>query len=102
MALTSEEKTQSVIVKHRTRLITIDTASGVIPVVVFHRERNEIIGGLVVRHENDPSVTRLYSDIVNECHICADGTLLTSAHVAEFLKVKGDAFALQDNPALVD
>lgn len=98
MAIESSPVTKEVTIEQRTRMIVIQTPRDKEPSVEFHRERNEIVGGEVDHASNDPSVTRLYSELPKELHTCQDGTKIGKQHVAEYIKVTGDELFLIDNP----
>lgn len=77
-------------------MIVIHTPRDVEPSVEFHRERNEIVEDNVEHSENDPIVMRRYSELPSDTYTCKDGTKIAKQHVAEFLKVTGDALFLKD------
>lgn len=100
MAIESTPITKEVVVEQRTRLMIINTPRGPSSGynIEFHRERNEIVDDVVEHTSNDPTVVRNFLDIVPETYECEDGTVIGPAHIAEYLKVKGDEWFMKDNP----
>lgn len=96
MAILGTPKTLEVIPQTRTRLIEIVAPFGAVPSLRAHREEIEVAGSEVVKRENATEVTRSLSQVANQTHTCADGTVVKVAHLAECLPAWIDGWAVED------
>lgn len=96
MAIIGTPKTLEVVPQTRTRLIEILSPYGQVPSLKAHRELIEIADGQIVKRENASEVFRSLSQVANQTHTCADGTVIKVSHLAECLPAWIDAWALAD------
>ena len=96
MAIIGTPKTLEIIPQTRTRLIEIVAPFGEVPHLRAHREEIEVAGSEVVKRENATEVSRSLSQVANQTHTCADGTVVKVAHLAECLPAWIDGWAVED------
>ena len=99
MAILGTPKTLEVVPQTRTRLIEIVAPFGAVPSLRAHRETIEVAGAEVVKRENASEVSRSLSQVANQTHTCADGTVVKVAHLAECLPAWIDGWAVEDSNA---
>jgi len=99
MAIIGTPKTMEVVPQTRTRLIEIVAPFGSVPLLRAHRETIEVAASEVVKRENASEVSRSLSQVANQTHTCADGTVVKVAHLAECLPAWIDGWAVEDGNA---